>query len=161
MTEPSLRSTFVPAGFLPPGALDTDLFRLRPLGPEHNASDYEAWTSSMDHIHRTPGFGTGDWPRAMTIAENRGDLARHARDFAAREGFTYTVLAPMSDEVIGCVYVYPAEGGRGATVSSWVRERDAHLDGPLYLAVSGWLAREWPFERVAYEAREPKLPPGA
>ena len=31
-------------------------FRLRPLGPEHNASDYAAWTASIDHIRRTPGL---------------------------------------------------------------------------------------------------------
>lgn len=110
----------------------------------------------MDHIHRTPGFASRDWPRPMTIEENRGDLERHARDFAGREGFTYTVLEPTSDEVIGCVYIYPAgeegESG-GAKVSSWVRERDAHLDEPLYRAVSGWLAREWPFEQIAYDPR--------
>jgi len=35
---------------------------------------------------------------------NLGDLERHARDFAERRGFTYTVLG--AGEVIGCVYIY-------------------------------------------------------
>jgi hypothetical protein len=161
MTERSDRAPFVPDSFVPPAALDTDPFRLRPLGPQHNESDYAAWTSSMDHIRRTPGFTDGDWPRPMTSEENRGDLERHASDFVAREGFTYTVLAPTADEVIGCVYIYPAREGGGARVSSWVRAQDADLDEPLYFAVSGWLAREWPFERIAYDTREPELPPGA
>ena len=75
--------TFVPDGFIPPMALDASAFRLRPLGPEHNASDFAAWTSSMDHIHRTPGWETSDWPRPMTIEDNLADLKRHARDFEA------------------------------------------------------------------------------
>ena len=47
---------FVPASFDPPLGLDHVAFRLRPLGPEHNASDYAAWSSSIDHIRSTPGF---------------------------------------------------------------------------------------------------------
>jgi hypothetical protein len=38
-------------------------------------------------------------------------------------------------------------------VSSWVRATDAHLDEPLYRAVSDWLAVDWPFERVVYDPR--------
>lgn len=147
MTEP-----FVPAGFEPPAGLDTPAFRLRPLGPEHNASDYAAWTASMDHIHATPGWDTASWPRPMTLEENRGDLERHAADFVRRRGFTYTVLDPDSDEVIGCVYIYPAEGG-GASVQSWVRAASSGLDRSLYDAVSAWLARDWPFARVVYAPR--------
>lgn len=37
---------FVPEDFAVPGELVTDQFRLQPLGPEHNAEDYQAWTSS-------------------------------------------------------------------------------------------------------------------
>ncbi len=51
-SHPAPRS-FVPDGFVPPPGLDHPDFRLRPLGPEHNASDYAAWTSSVDHILST------------------------------------------------------------------------------------------------------------
>ena len=44
----------------------------------------------------------------MSLDENLVDLERHARDFAERGGFTYSVLDPEGD-VIGCVYIYPAE----------------------------------------------------
>jgi hypothetical protein len=148
-TEP-----FVPDDFTPPARLDRPEFRLRPLGPEDNESDYAAWTSSVDHIHATPGWKPDGWPREMTLDENRGDLERHAADFAARWGFTYTVLAPDSDTVIGCVYIYPAFPGPGAVVRSWVRAADAPLDRPLWLAVSEWLEAEWPFRRVVYAARD-------
>jgi len=144
---------FVDAAFVPPEGLDTADFRLRPLGPEHNGSDFAAWTSSLDHIHATPGWQDSDWPLPMTLDDNRGDLERHAADFADRSGFTFTVLEPAVDEVIGCVYIYPAKGGEGAHVRSWVRASDASLDAPLYRAVSAWLERDWPFTTVVYAVR--------
>ena len=87
----------------------------------------------------------------MTLDDNRRDLERHAQDFAAREGFTYTVLDPASRAVIGCVYIYPAENGRhDAAVTSWVRASHAELDLALRRLVSRWLSESWPFERVDY-----------
>ena len=81
-----------------------DHFLLEPLGPEHNEDDHEAWSSSIEHIRATPGFLDSRWPHPMTLDENRADLERHARDFAQRSGFTYTVLDPADRDVIGCVY---------------------------------------------------------
>jgi hypothetical protein len=64
------------------------------------------------------------------------------------------VLAPDTDNVIGCVYIYPGEGGDdGVQVRSWVRAIDADLDPVLYRGVTTWLGEAWPFERVAYAAR--------
>jgi hypothetical protein len=145
---------FVPDTFEPPLALDHVRFRLRPLGPEHTDADYAAWTGSMDHIHATPGFETASWPRPMTLEENRVDLTRHADDFAARTGFTYTVLDPASGTVLGCVYIYPSDRPEmDARVRSWVRVADADLDPVLYRAVSDWLASDWPFARLDYAER--------
>ena len=89
----------------------------------------------------------------MTLAENLGDLQRHAADFAGRSGFTYTVRASGSDEIIGCVYIYPLAEGSGADVRSWVSADQASLDVVLYDAVSGWLAEAWPFTGVRYSPR--------
>lgn len=144
---------FVVRTFQPPLGLDTPDFRLRPLGPEHNVSDHDAWSSSIDHIHATPGWEESGWPMPMTLEANLADLERHAADFAARTGFTYTMLARVADVVIGCVYIYPAKDGGGAQVRSWVRAADADLDTALYEAVSAWLDRDWPFRRVAYADR--------
>ena len=136
MTE----AEFVPAGFVPPRVLTAPGMELEPLGPHHNESDYAAWTSSMEHIRATPGFVGGNWPREMSLAENRADLERHACDFAERRGFTYTVREPGGGDVIGCVYIYPLKGAEGvATVSSWVRADRAELDVPLHRAVTEWL----------------------
>ena len=47
-------------------------FRLEPLGPEHNERDYAAWSSSVEHIRRSPGYGPDStWPRPMSLDENR------------------------------------------------------------------------------------------
>ena len=81
---------------------------LEPLGPRHNESDYAAWSSSIEHIRATP-VSRGAWPHEMSLAENLADLEMHERDFETRAGFTYTVLDPESGDVIGCVYIYPAE----------------------------------------------------
>jgi hypothetical protein len=147
---------FVPDDFAVPDGLARDEFRLVPLGPQHNASDHAAWTSSIEHIRATPGFAGRSWPppEGMTLAQNLGDLEQHARDFAARSGFTYTVLEPDRDEVLGCVYIYPArDGEHDADVRSWVRAGAAHLDAPLHAAVCAWLAEEWPFARFDYAPR--------
>ena len=147
-------SPFVPDSFTPPLALDHEAFRLRPLGPEHNESDHAAWSGSIGHIRATPGFEDGDWPAPMSLEDNRRDLVRHASDFAARTGFTYTVLQPDTDTVIGCVYIYPTDrDGYDASCSSWVRAADANLDTPLYEAVRAWLATDFPFRDVHYAAR--------
>jgi hypothetical protein len=149
-------AAFVPAGFDPPRELSLPEFHLVPLGAEHNASDHAAWTSSIGHIRATPGFESMDWPPAggMSLEANRADLEGHARDFAERKGFTFTVLAPGTDDVIGCLYIYPAKDGEhDAQVRSWVRGDVAELDAPLHAAVSRWLAERWPFERVIYAAR--------
>jgi hypothetical protein len=142
---------FVPLEFDPPTSLVTDQFRLEPLGPQHNQADRFAWMSSIEHIRTTPGYADGNWPPrgGMTLDENLTDLRRHADDFARRAGFTFTVLDPRDDEVIGCVYLYPARAEeRDVTVRSWVRADRSDLDGPLADAVAGWLAADWPWTRV-------------
>jgi hypothetical protein len=144
--------SFVPEDFEVPRSLAGEGFRLEPLGPEHNEDDYRAWTSSISHIRATPGFEGRSWPVPdMTPAENLGDLERHAADFAGRSGFTYTVRAAGSDEIIGCVYIYP--DASGADVRSWVSADRASLDVVLYEAVSEWLRSAWPFTRVRYAPR--------
>jgi hypothetical protein len=145
---------FVPSGFVVPLALATELFRLEPLGPQHNDSDYEAWSSSVEHIHKTRGWETSSWPDDRSVLDNLRDLQRHAGDFENRTGFTYTVLDPATDDVIGCVYIYPDDSEQyDARVLSWVRASGPDLDVQLWRAVTAWLADDWPFERAAYAER--------
>ena len=88
----------------------------------------------------------------MSLEENLGDLERHAADFLARRGFTYTILD--GDEVIGCLYVYPPHiEGSDAHVTSWVTAARSELDGVVRHEVSAWLDRDWPFQSPHYQAR--------
>lgn len=147
--DPGMASdAFVPEGFQPPLSLIGEGFVLEPLGPQHNESDHAAWSSSIEHIRATPGYPDGDWPPVdgMSLEENLADLRRHAADFAARRGFTFTVLDPLDGSVIGCVYLYPPEREGDVIVQSWVRADRAELDEPLADAVAAWLAAEWPWE---------------
>jgi hypothetical protein len=145
---------FVPPDFEVPLGIETSEFVLEPLGPEHNDQDYHAWTSSMEHIAATPGFVGSTWPRDMTSDDNRADLHRHADDFRNRSGFTYAVLDPADRDVIGCVYIYPArDSDNDASARSCVRASHAHLDTPLWRAVSAWLESDWPFSGVEYAPR--------
>jgi hypothetical protein len=145
--------SFVPGNFVVPQHFTGDGFRLERLGPAHNERDHEAWTTSIDHIHDTPGFPDGSWPRPMSLEDNLADLQRHADDFARRTGFTYSVLD--GDEVIGCVYIYPSKAAEyDAAVASWVRGSRAEMDAPLVTAVSEWLRSDWPFTNVDYATRD-------
>ena len=143
-------SGFLPEHFDPPTFLLTDKFRLEPLGPQHNAADHAAWMSSIEHIHATPGYPDGGWPppEGMSSQQNLDDLRRHARHFEERVGFTFTVLDPADGDVIGCVYLYPADSDKhDVSVQSWVRVSRAELDGPLADAVADWIVDPWPWTR--------------
>ena len=148
---------FVPEGFTVPDGLTAPEFRLAALGPQHNESDYAAWTASIDHIRATPGFEGRSWPHEMSLDDNLRDLERHAQDFAERRGFTYTVLSTGTGDVIGCVYIYPASGHepgrRHASVQSWVRADCAALDPVLHDEVLAWVERDWPFDSIEYAPR--------
>ena len=130
---------FVPVDFEPPTSLATSQFRLEPLGPQHNEADHAAWMSSIEHIRSTPGYADSKWPppSGMTLEENLSDLRRHADDFTRRAGFTFTVLDPGDNDVIGCVYLYPSRSEEwDVTVHSWVRADRSSLDVPLADAVA-------------------------
>ncbi|MFD8570493.1 GNAT family N-acetyltransferase [Streptomyces sp. NPDC059639] len=146
----------VPDDFVVPADLITPQFRLEPLGPQHNAADHAAWTSSIEHIRATPDFRDREWPPAdgMTLEANLVDLQGHADDFAERRGFTYTVIETASGDVIGCVYIYPSRTENHDTdVRSWVRADRAEMDAPLHTAVTTWLSTDWPLGTLNYPPR--------
>ncbi len=146
--------SFVPDDYDVPTEFNGPGFRLEPLGPHHNERDYEAWMSSIDHIHNTPGFPDPDdgWPSPMSLEDNLGDLAAHARHFEERLGFTYSILD--GDHVIGCVYIYPSrDPGVDADVASWVTESRADLDRVVREGLSEWL-EAWPFDTFSYDTAD-------
>jgi hypothetical protein len=137
----------VPVDFpvpLPPGHASFDF---EVLGPEHNEADLAAWSSSMEHIHASPGWRADGWPdRVYSLEENRADLERHRDHHEQGNDFAWTVLVPGTREVIGCAYLKPDPTGRAhAEARSWVRADRAHLDRPLREHLAPWFERAWPF----------------
>lgn len=145
----------VPEGFVIPRPLVDGAFRFEPLGTRHNVEDHLAWTSSIEHIQRTPGFAGRHWPgEPETLDENLLGLAQHEEDFTHRRGFAYAVRDVLALEYVGCVYFYPPRTSNyDVDVRSWVRSEQSHLDEHLHDAVRRWLVDAWPWRAPDYASR--------
>lgn len=111
--------------------------------------------SSIDHIRSTPGFSPEEepgWPVAMSLERNLEDLERHARDFAERRGYTYSILE--GEDVVGCIYIYPSKTpDHDAVISSWVTGSRADSDEAVRDALGEWIDEVWPFSSPHYAGR--------
>jgi len=93
----------------------------------------------------------------MTVEQDREDLERHEREIQAHESFNYALLDEEETELLGCVYLDPAERvGADADVSWWVVDRlvGSDVEAELDELVPYWVAQEWPFEQPRYVPRE-------
>ena len=142
----------VPEAFEVPTGLEHERFRLRKLTVDDVVKDFDAICSRVDHEGRPQP------PFVPTVALNLVDLGWHQKEFELRRSFAYTVVAPDESEVLGCVYITPAESAAyEAEVLFWVRA-SAFADGfdpVLEAAVREWVATAWPFERVTFAERDP------
>jgi hypothetical protein len=146
---------FVADDFSVPEGLVTGDFRLRMLTVNDVVKDFDAVMSSMPELRMIfPDWG--DWPEDLTLEQNLIDLGWHQKEFQRRSSFAYTVVSLDEARVLGCVYVVPPERAEcDAEVYLWARESPlgSEADQVLEKAVRSWIAREWPFDRVAYPGR--------
>lgn len=158
---PALAETPAPPAWIAPDFAVPTLvegpgFRLVPLGPALVEVDYRAYMSSIAHLQATFTRSTG-WPNAgITLKDAMVDMETEAARFAARASFAYAVLTPDGSRERGCVYIYPSKvAGHDAQVVMWVTaaEYEAGFDAELYAWTQGWIARDWPFAKVAYPGR--------
>lgn len=149
-------ASFVPADFAVPTQAAGKDFRLVPLGPQLARIDYEAYMSSVEHLQKTFTRSTA-WPHAgITDAEAMQDMETEQARFRRRASFAYSVLTPDGTRERGCVYVRPSKvAGYDAEVRLWVTkdEYEAGFEDELYAFVQAWMAKEWPFGKVAYPGR--------
>lgn len=149
-------TVLLPEGVAPPLRVETSDFKLVPLGPELAKIDYDAYMSSIEHLQKTFTRSTS-WPHAgITDAEAMTDMQAEQARFAQRKSFAYAVLTPDGKRERGCVYVQPSPvAGYDAAVLMWVTktEYDAGFDKDLQAWVMQWIARDWPFKKVAYPGR--------
>jgi len=146
---------FVPADFKVPETLETKEFRLRMLTVNDVVKDYDAVMTSADHLKTIwPG---SDWPQGLTFEQDLIDLGWHQKEFQRRRSFAYTVVTPSESMVTGCVYINPTrKRGYDAEVYLWARQSAlaSGLEARLYAAVNDWVAKEWPFKKVAFPGRD-------
>ena len=92
------------------------------------------------------GLSGGNWPRGLTLDDNRIDLAWHEREFTARRSFAWIVRDRVGD-YLGCAYLYPDPGARGrGWVVTWIRDmpgRAGHL-GRFDPLLRAWLMPHLP-----------------
>jgi hypothetical protein len=146
---------FVPKEFKVPEKLETKEFRLRMLTVNDVVKDYDAVMTSVEHLKTVwPG---GSWPDGLTFEQDLIDLGWHQKEFQRRTSFAYTVVTPSESKVTGCVYINPTpKRGYDAVVHLWARqsELEGGLETRLLSAVKEWLAKEWPFKKVAFPGRD-------
>jgi hypothetical protein len=148
------KTPFVAESFRVPPGLETRVFRLRMLTVNDVVKDYDAVITSAQHLKQV--FPGGTWPDGLTLEGNLIDLGWHQKEFTRRTSFAYTVLSPDESRVLGCVYVNPTrKRGYDASVTLWARQSELAngLEERLATAVKEWLAKDWPFESVAYPGR--------
>ena len=161
--------------FYPPNApvpelLKTSEFTLRPLTPAHVKLDHAALMTSKQMLRLWSGNPHDGWPSDnFSVDENMADMEWHYGDHLARTAFTFTVLTPAEDEVLGCIYIVPFEPLMGdnphladlitddcALVRFWVVEpRLADgLDARLLREMLEWFESEWAFARIFFHVYE-------
>jgi hypothetical protein len=142
--------------FAVPTLIEGPGFKLIPLGPALTEIDYRAYMSSIAHL-QTTFTRTASWPHeGLTLKDAVVDMETEAGRFARRESFAYAVLTPDGTRERGCVYVYPSKvAEHDAQVVMWVTaaEYEAGFDAELFAWTQQWIAREWPFSKVAYPGR--------
>ena len=147
-------SSFVPSGFIVPEKLETEEFRLRMLSIDDVEKDFEAVTSSSDHLSKVwPETG---WPNGLTLRQNLIDLGWHEKEFQNRTSFAYTLVTLDESKILGCVYFFPSRKiSYDVEIFMWVRasELAKGLDQRLFDTVQSWTASEWPFKNPAYPGR--------
>ena len=154
--EAPAKPSLVPADFAVPTRVVGEGFQIVPLGPDLARIDKAAYMSSIAHLQQTFTRSTA-WPHeGITDAEAQTDMETEQARFAARTSFAYAVLTPDGTRERGCVYVQPSPvPGYDAVVRLWVTkaEYEAGFEDELYAFVRGWMAKDWPFARVAYPGR--------
>lgn len=144
---------FVPRDFDVPRSLSAAGLCLQALTLDHAEADFEAITSSREHLQAL--FGKG-WPDGLTPEQHRIDLAWHQKEFERRTSFAYVVFAQSGREVLGCVYVSPSDRSAfDAEVRYWVRSSElaSGLQERLGALLADWMEDVWPFINPRYRPR--------
>ncbi len=150
---------WLPGDFEVPRLVETARFRLRPLSIHDLVKDYDAVMTSREHLWGLFGEAWG-WPaESLTLEEDLVHLGWHQMEFERRSSFNFAVMSPDESRLLGCVYVDPpTKEGFDTEVFLWARPTEPGLEDELHEFARGWIADEWPFERVAWPGRDHPWP---
>ena len=113
--------TLVAEDFAVPETVETSRYRLRQLTVADLDLDFEAVTSSEDHLRGVFG-ARNTWPAGLTRERDLADLGWHETEFDLRTSFAYTVMSLDESLCLGCVYIYPSRApAYEAFCTMWVR----------------------------------------
>jgi hypothetical protein len=140
---------WLPEDFAHPTRVDLPTgHHLRPIRAADVDIDMVAVMGSQPRLWSIYGQVWG-WPPAdMTREQDLEDLARHEAEIEAHESFNYALLDEGETELLGCVYIDPAEKtGADADVSWWVVDRlvGTDVEAALDELVPTWVRTQWPF----------------
>ncbi len=149
--------TWLPDAFEHPLRVDLPTgHHLRPIRESDVDIDLPAVMGSRERLWAKYGEAWGWPPAAMTREADQEDLAHHEAEIAAHETFNYALLDEGETELLGCVYIDPADerspSGSDAVASWWVVDKHAgsELERTLDDFVPRWLADTWGFQAVHY-----------
>jgi hypothetical protein len=130
---------------------------LRPIKATDVDLDMKAVMGSRERLWSIYGEAWGWPPAAMTVEQDREDLAHHEAEIERHESFNYALFDTGETELLGCVYVDPPQkAGADADISWWVV--DWLVGGPIEAAldelVPQWIQKDWPFSRPRYVGRD-------
>lgn len=144
-------ATLVPMHFNVPERVALPLIKLVKVDPAYAEQDYQALLAARLQIRQDLGT---DWPADnLTLAENKASLLNDLNAFNQRTNFTYHLLEPGSDRVIGCLYISQRSSAQyQASVYYWLTpefyQSSAHP--AIRAALKQWLNSSWPFEAIDY-----------
>jgi RimJ/RimL family protein N-acetyltransferase len=148
---------WLPDDFIHPERLDLATgHHLRPIRAADVDIDHPAVMGSRERLWAKYGEAWGWPPETMSLEADREDLAHHEAEIAAHETFNYAVLDAGETELLGCVYIDPADdrspAGAEAVASWWVVDAEAGggLERALDDTIPRWLSDTWGFRAVDF-----------
>lgn len=130
---------------------------LRPIRADDVDLDMPAVMGSRERLWSIYGEAWGWPPAGMTTEQDREDLQRHQDEIETHESFNYALFDAGETELVGCVYIDPAEKpGADADISWWVRDEyvGSAVEAALDDLVPAWVARDWPLNAPRYVGRD-------
>ena len=157
-TEQNATRRWLPEGWQHPLRVDLHTgHHLRPIRVTDVDLDMVAVMDSQERLWSIYGDAWGWPPAAMTVEQDRADLARHEAEIQAHESFNYALFDAGETALLGCVYIDPPERvGAGAEISWWVVDGlvGGEVERALDELIPRWIADDWPLRAPRYVCRD-------